>query len=96
LTITPAWGITPDSTSIYVITRNKGFTRTSTSDNVLRYRIGTTGQNNPLAENITALSFAQPDPTTISISLTSKTQHIDPRTKSYRSYTLTETVCKRD
>jgi prepilin-type N-terminal cleavage/methylation domain-containing protein len=96
LTITPAWASTPDSTSVYVITRNKGFARTSASDNVLRYRIGNTGQNNPLAENITALSFAQPDPTTISISVTARTQNIDPRTKNYRSYTLTETVRRRD
>jgi prepilin-type N-terminal cleavage/methylation domain-containing protein len=96
LSITPAWASTPDTTSVYVITRNKGFTRTSASDNVLRYRIGNTGQNNPLAENITALSFAQPDPTTISIAVTARTQNIDPRTKNYRSYTLTETVRRRD
>jgi prepilin-type N-terminal cleavage/methylation domain-containing protein len=96
LTITPAWGTTPDITSVYVITSNKGFTRTSATDKVLRYRIGATGQNNPLTDNITALSFAQPDLTTISITLTARTQNIDPRTKNYRSYTLNETVRKRN
>jgi hypothetical protein len=96
LTIMPAWASTPDTTSVYVITSNKGFTRTSASDNVLRYRIGVTGQRNPLTDNITALSFAQPDPNTISLSLTARTQNIDPRTQHYRSYTLTETVRKRN
>ena len=62
LTLSQAWGTIPDTTSVYVITSNKGFTRTSASDNVLRYRIGATGANNPLAENITSHSFSQPSP----------------------------------
>jgi prepilin-type N-terminal cleavage/methylation domain-containing protein len=97
LTVNPAWTNIPDSTSIYIITRTKGFTRTSTSDNVLRYAIGNSGQNNPLAENITALSFElQPNLTMINISLTARTQNIDPHTKNYRFYTLTETVQRRN
>jgi prepilin-type N-terminal cleavage/methylation domain-containing protein len=91
-TITQAWGVIPDSTSLYVITSSKGFTRTSVSDNVLRYRIGATGANNPLAENITNHSFSQPDPNTISITLTARTKSIDPNTNQYHYYTLTENV----
>jgi prepilin-type N-terminal cleavage/methylation domain-containing protein len=98
LTITPAWAITPDTRSVYVITRNKGFTLSSASDHVLRYRSSATDQNNPLSDNITALSF-QPDPTdpqTMTISLRASTQNIDPRTKNYRSFTLTEAVRQRN
>ena len=92
LTISQAWGTIPDSTSIYVITKSKGFTRTSASDNILRYRIGDTGDDNPLVENITSHSFSQPNPNTIRITLTARTRNIDPNTKQYRSYTLTENV----
>lgn len=96
LTVSPAWGTNPDSTSIYVITSNKGFTRTSTSDNVLRYRIGATGDKNPIAENITTHSFSQPNPNTIRITLTGQTRGPDPITKQYRTYTLTEDVTIRN
>jgi prepilin-type N-terminal cleavage/methylation domain-containing protein len=92
LTIPQPWGTIPDSTSIYVITRSKGFTRISASDNILRYRVGATGDYNPLAENITSHSFSQPNPNTIHITLTARTRNIDPNTKQYRSYTLTENV----
>jgi prepilin-type N-terminal cleavage/methylation domain-containing protein len=98
LTISAAWASTPDPSSVYVITRNKGFTRTSASDNVLAYRIGATGANNPLSDNITALSF-QPDPAdpqTINISLTARTQNIDPLIKDDRTFTLTEAVRRRN
>jgi prepilin-type N-terminal cleavage/methylation domain-containing protein len=91
-TISQAWGIVPDSSSLYVITSRKGFTRTSASDNILRYRIGATGANNPLAENIAGHSFSQPNPNTISITLTARTRSIDPNTKQYHYYTLTENV----
>jgi Tfp pilus assembly protein PilW len=40
LTISQAWGAIPDTTSVYLITINKGFTRISASDNILRCRIG--------------------------------------------------------
>jgi prepilin-type N-terminal cleavage/methylation domain-containing protein len=92
LTISPNWGTTPDSTSMYVITRNKGFKRKSTSDDVLVYRIGTGGSNNELAENITSHSFSQPNPNSIRITLTARTRSIDPNTKQYRYYTITENV----
>jgi prepilin-type N-terminal cleavage/methylation domain-containing protein len=92
LTPSQAWGTIPDTTSVYVITSNKGFTRTSPSDNVLRYRIGTTGSNNPLAENIPSHSFSQPSPNTLRITLTARTSSTDPNTKQYRYYTLTEDV----
>jgi prepilin-type N-terminal cleavage/methylation domain-containing protein len=96
LTLSQAWGTVPDATSVYVITINKGFTRTSASDNVLRYRIGMTGTNNPLAENITSHSFSQPSPNTLRITLTARTSSPDPNTKQYRYYTLTEDVSIRN
>jgi len=96
LTLSQAWGTVPDATSVYAITINKGFTRTSASDNVLRYRIGATGTNNPLAENITSHSFSQPSPNTLRITLTARTSSIDPNTKQYRYYTLTEDVSIRN
>jgi prepilin-type N-terminal cleavage/methylation domain-containing protein len=96
LATSQAWGIIPDTSSRYIITSNKRFTRTSGSDNVLRYRIGATGQNNPLTENITNHSFSQPAPGTITITLTAKTYGLDPNTKQYRYYTLTESVRLRN
>jgi prepilin-type N-terminal cleavage/methylation domain-containing protein len=96
LTVSQGWGTVPDATSVYAITINKGFTRTSASDNVLRYRIGATGTNNPLAENITSYSFSQPSPNTLRITLTARTSSIDPNTKQYRYYTLTEDVSIRN
>jgi prepilin-type N-terminal cleavage/methylation domain-containing protein len=96
LTLSQAWGSTPDDTSVYVITINKGFTRTVASDNVLRYRIGATGTNNPLAENITSHSFSQPSPNTLRLTLTAQTSSTDPNTKQYRFYTLTEDVSIRN
>jgi prepilin-type N-terminal cleavage/methylation domain-containing protein len=94
LTISPAWVTTPDSTSLYVITINKGFTRTYASDNILRYRIG--AYVNQLAENITTHSFSQPNPNTIRITLTGQTRGPDPVTKQYRTYTLAEDVTIRN
>jgi len=96
LTISEAWEVTPDTSSRYIITRNKTFTRTSETDNVLRYRIGATGQPNPLAENITSHAFSQPNPGTITITLTARTSSPDPITRQYRDYTLTETVKLRN
>jgi prepilin-type N-terminal cleavage/methylation domain-containing protein len=97
LTVSSPWGTTPDATSLYLIIRKKEFTRTSTSDNVLRYRIGATGDRNPLAENITTHSFSQPNPTDpIRITLIGRTRAPDPVTKQYRTYTLTEEVTIRN
>lgn len=97
LTVSAGWGVVPDETSFYVITMNKGFTRTSATDNVLRYRIGDTGANkNPLAENITLHSFQLSPPNIITITLTARTVSKDPITKQYREYTLTEDVRRRN
>jgi prepilin-type N-terminal cleavage/methylation domain-containing protein len=95
LTISPVWGVIPDNSSFYLITMEKGFTRTSPSDNILRYRIGAAGNNNPLAENITSHFFTLSDPN-ITISLTARTRNIDPIKKQYRSYTFTEIVRRRN
>lgn len=96
LTISAGWGVIPDNTSFYTITINKGFTRTSATDNVLRYRIGATGANNPLAENISSHAFQLSPPNIITITLTTRTVGIDPITKQYRYYTLTENVRRRN
>jgi prepilin-type N-terminal cleavage/methylation domain-containing protein len=97
LTLSAAWGVIPDATSFYVITISKRFTRTSATDNVLRYRIGgTAANNNPLAENITSHSFTLPNATAITITLTARTPHIDPIKKQYRYYTLTENIRMRN
>ena len=97
LTLSQAWGTVPDATSVYVITREKTFTRTSPSDNVLRFRIGTIdAASNPLSENIASHRFSQPDPNTVRITLTARTSNIDPNTKQYRYYTLTEDVSIRN
>jgi hypothetical protein len=96
LTVSSGWGVIPNDTSFYVITMPKGFTRTSATDNVLRYRIGTTGNNNPLAENITSLLFQLSAPNMITISVTARTVSKDPVSNQYRQYTLTEDIRRRN
>jgi len=95
LTVSSAWETPPDSSSFYVITRKKAFTRTSTSDNVLRYTAGGS-VNQPLADLITSHTFSQPDAKTIGITLTAQTRNVDPNTRQKRQYTLTETVLRRN
>jgi len=87
------WGTIPDATSLYLITLNKAFTRTS--DNMLRFSAGN-GPYMLLADSITSLSFSQPDPNSISISETVRSQNKDPFTHNYFYYTLTDTVQKRN
>jgi len=87
------WGTIPDATSLYLITLNKAFTRTS--DNMLRFSAGN-GPYMLLADSITSLSFSQPDPNSISISETVRSQNKDPFTHNYVYYTLTDTVQKRN
>jgi Tfp pilus assembly protein PilW len=96
LTVSTAWGVIPNDTSFYVITINKGFTRTSATDNVLRYRIGATGSNNPLAENIKLHSFQLSPPNIITVTLTARTVGKDPITKQYREFTITEDISRRN
>jgi len=95
LTVSSAWDTPPDSSSFYVITRRKAFTRTSASDNVLRYTAGGS-VNQPLADLITSHTFSQPDANTIGITLTAQTRNVDPKTGQKRQYTLTETVLRRN
>jgi prepilin-type N-terminal cleavage/methylation domain-containing protein len=95
LTVSSAWETPPDSSSFYVITRKKAFTRTSTSDNVLRYTAGGS-VNQPLANLITSHTFSQPDVNTIGITLTAQTRNGYPSTQHKRQYTLTETVLRRN
>jgi hypothetical protein len=82
-----------DTTSLYVIYRNEGFTLTAA--NKLGYQRGG-GAYNPIAENITNLAFSQPDSTSITIALTGRTSNPDPHTGRYNSYSLTDTVMKRN
>ena len=95
LTVSSAWETPPDSSSFYVITRKKAFTRTSTSDNVLRYTAGGS-VNQPLANLIMSHTFSQPDAKTIGITLTAQTRNVDPNIRQKRQYTLTETVLRRN
>jgi Tfp pilus assembly protein PilE len=95
LTVSSPWDTPPDSSSVYVITRRKAFTRTSASDNVLRYTAGGS-VNQPLADLITSHTFSQPDAHTIGITLTAQTRNVDPKTGQKRQYTLTETVLRRN
>jgi len=95
LTVSSAWVTPPDSSSLYVITRKKAFTRTSISDNVLRYTAGGS-VNQPLADLITSHTFSQPDAHTIGITLTAQARNVDPNTGQKRQYTLTETVLRRN
>jgi prepilin-type N-terminal cleavage/methylation domain-containing protein len=95
LTVSPAWGTTPDTSSLYVLTTQRAFTRTSGTTQ-LYYRIGATGTAEPLAENITSSSFALPNPRTITIAVTARTRATDPLTNQYRYYTLTDTVRRRN
>jgi prepilin-type N-terminal cleavage/methylation domain-containing protein len=95
LTIHGTWGVTPDATSLYTITRNKGFSRTSATDHILRYRIGINGTRDPLAENIPQHVFRL-DGKTIAIEVTARTRIIDPHTGNPREYSLSETVQRRN
>jgi Tfp pilus assembly protein PilE len=95
LTVSSAWGTPPDSSSFYVITRKRAFTRTSTSDHVLRYTVGGS-VNQPLADCITSHTFSQPDANTIGITLTAQIRKVDLNTGQKRQYTLTETVLRRN
>ena len=93
LSLSTGWGTFPDATSLYVITRSKTLTRTA--DNMLR-SISAGGRSAVLAANITGLSFSQPNASTISITETARTSIVDPRTKSYVYYTLTQSVMPRN
>jgi hypothetical protein len=96
LTVAPALATPPDTSSLYVITTARAFTKTSATDHVLRYRVGATGANEPLAEHITALAFALPNATTMTVTLTARTKAVDPTTNQYKYYTLTETIRRRN
>jgi len=96
LTVAPALGTAPDTSSLYVITTLRAFTRTSATDHILRYRVGATGDNDPLAENITEIEFLLPNATTMTITLKARTSAVDPTTNQYRYYTLSETIRRRN
>jgi hypothetical protein len=56
LTLSGSWATIPDATSLYLISRNEGFTRTAA--NKLGYQRGNGGYH-PIADNITQLLFSQ-------------------------------------
>src|SRR5205807_1875831 len=93
LSLSTGWGTLPDATSLYVITRSKTLTRTA--DNMLR-SIPAGGSSLLLASNIMSLSFAQPDPNSITIDVTARTSVQDPRTQSFVYYSLSKMVVKRN
>jgi len=90
---TDTWTAIPDSSSLFFIIRNKTFT--VLPDQTLRYQIES-GAYKLLAMNITALSFTQPDPMSVDISMTAQSQTKDPRIGDYLHYTLTDTVRRRN
>jgi prepilin-type N-terminal cleavage/methylation domain-containing protein len=95
LTLDGTWGVTPDATSRYLITRTKEFSRTAAAENILRYRVGPNGSRDPLAENITQQAF-WPNGSTIAIEVTARTRTLDPNTGNPREYALRETVQRRN
>lgn len=90
---TDTWTTIPDTSSLYLIVRTKTFTLNP--DSTLRYQIES-GPRNLLASNITALSFSQPDPMSVGITMTVRSETIDPRIGNYLYYTLTDTVRRRN
>jgi len=93
LTLSGSWGTPPDTTSLYLIYRNEGFTLTAA--NKLGYQRGS-GVYNPIADNITSLAFSQPNSNSVTIALNGRTSNPDPHTGLYNSYNLTDTVRKRN
>jgi prepilin-type N-terminal cleavage/methylation domain-containing protein len=96
VTVSPAWATAPDTTSLYVITSAHRFTRTSATDHLLRYRLGATGADEPLAEQIMSHAFTQVNASTFTLTLTARTKALDPATKQYRTYVMAETVRRRN
>ncbi len=90
---TDIWSGIPDTSSLFMIIRTKTFTRDA--DNTLRYRIGN-GAYNLLASNVTSLTFSQPDPMSVDVTLTSQTNSVDPRLGTYKTFTLNDTVRRRN
>lgn len=92
---TDAWTTLPDTSSLYYIYRTKSFTQQS--DNTLRYQIGS-GSYKLLASNVTALTFAitPTDAAGVDITLTSRTSTVDPRLRTYKTFTLTDTARRRN
>jgi Tfp pilus assembly protein PilW len=93
LSLSSAWDVIPDTSSLYVITRSRTYTRTA--DNMVRLGAGG-GPGTSLAANITTLLFTQPAPNTIGVTLAARTGVQDPRTRDYVYSTMTETVLKRN
>jgi hypothetical protein len=93
LTLSGSWATSPDTTSLYLIYQNEGFTRTVA--NQLGYQRGNGGYTR-IADNITALTFSQPDTASITIALTGRSSNPDPLTGQYNWYSLTDTVRRRN
>jgi prepilin-type N-terminal cleavage/methylation domain-containing protein len=92
LTLSTTWAQIPDTTSLYVIYRNEGFTLTAAHK--LGYQRGSGAY--PIAEDITNLAFSLPDSTSVTIALTGRTSNPDPHTGLYNSYSMADTVRKRN
>lgn len=88
----------PDNTSLYFIVRTKAFTLLT--DKTLRYSING-GAYQLLAQNVTGLMFSLTNPcnsTTVcvNVTLTARSKDLDPITKTYRTYTITDTARPRN
>lgn len=96
LTLSSALGTAPNSTSLYFIVQQKTFTRLA--DSSVQYLI-TGGTYHLLAKNATLLQFDQNSPcttTTVCITLNTRSKDPDPRTKAYRTYSLTSSAMPRN
>ena len=100
LTLQAGWPLPyPDTSSIYFIIRTKAFTLLS-SDSTLRYNING-GAYQLLSQNVTAVEFSLANPcnaTTMCVNVTmaTRSKDPDPQTKTYNTYTMTDTARPRN
>ena len=96
LTLASALTTAPSTDSLYFIVRQKTFTLLA--DMTVRSLI-TGGKYHLLAQNVTLLQFDQNSPcsaTSVCITLSARSKDLDPRTKQYRTYSLTSSATPRN
>lgn len=96
LTLASALATAPGTDSLYFIVQQKTFTLLG--DMTVRSLI-TGGKYHLLAQNVTLLQFDQNSPcsaTSMCITLSARSKDLDPRTKQYRTYSLTSSATPRN
>ena len=103
LTVTPALATAPGTDSLFFIVRQKTFTLLG--DMTVRSLITGGNKYHLLAKNVTELSFSvnplsPPNmgcsATSVCITLSARSKDLDPRTKQYRTYSLTSIAMPRN